>query len=124
MTLDLARLLFHNQQYTESIAAFDKALSLKSGRPDKPEDELLYARALDYSGNTERADDEYQRVIRVHHSIEARYHYGLFLRRLGRTQDAALQFRAIRDEKDLHPRYVRRLNAPWVRQARREMTTL
>lgn len=124
MTLDLARLLFRNEQYAECIATFDKAMRLKNGRPDKPEDELLYVRALDSSGDTERACEEYERVIRVHHSIEARYHFGLLLRRLGRTQEASMQFRAIRDEKDLHPRYVRRLNAPWVRQARREMASL
>lgn len=57
----------------------------------RPADELLYARALegsDYTGTGEW----YQKVIRTHYSLEARYYDGLFLKRQQRPQEAMEQF--------------------------------
>lgn len=121
MTLELARLLFYNNEFTESVQMFHKALKLKNNRFDKPEDDLLFARALDGNKELEKAEEEYQKVIRLHHSMQARYYYGLMLKALGRSSDARTQFQTILDEKDLHPKHVRRLNAEWVQKAKREL---
>lgn len=121
MTLELARLLFYNNEFPESVQMFRKALKLKNNRFDKPEDDLLYARALDGNKDLEKAEEEYQKVIRLHHSMQARYYYGLMLKSLGRGNDARTQFQTILDEKDLHPKHVRRMNAEWVQKAKREL---
>lgn len=121
MTQELARLLFYNNEFTESVQMFHKALKLKNNRFDKPEDDLLFARALDGNKDLEKAEEEYQKVIRLHHSMQARYYYGLMLKALGRSSDARTQFQTILDEKDLHPKHVRRMNAEWVQKAKREL---
>jgi hypothetical protein len=121
MTLELARLLLHDNQFTESITCFEKALKLMNNRFDKPEDDLLYARALEGGGNVVRAEEEYNKVIRIHHSMEARYFYGLMLKKTGRAAEATLQFRTIQDEKDLHPPHIRKLYSKWIQLSKREL---
>ncbi len=116
--LQLARLFFEAEQYSESLSYLEKAKAQNSyNRLDRPEDELLYARALDYTGDLVRAEAEYQSCIRVHHSLEAMYHYGMLLKKMNRPEEAKAQFRAVKEQKDLHPKYVRRMNARWIRLA-------
>lgn len=119
--LDVARYSFLNEQYDESVMYFDKALALKNNRLERPEDELIYARALEMTGNNDRAEEVFKKVIRVDHSFEAMYYYGMMLKKLNRNQEAGTLFQQVQDEKDLHPRYVRRRNAQWVRASRREL---
>lgn len=121
MMLDLARYSFYNEQYTESLDWFNKVIALKGKGLDKPEDELLYARALQHHGEKDKAEEEFKRLIRVHHSMEARYYYGMFLKEKGLTAEAKEQFRAVLEEKDLHPKHVRRLNAKWIMASRKAL---
>ncbi len=121
MMLELARLYLHTGQPAESLAMFGKVMKMKNNRLEKPEDELLYARAQEAAGNKEQAEEEYKKVIRIHHSMEGRYYYGMMLKAQGRTQEAAEQFQTIQKEKNLHPQYVRRLNAEWIRKSRKEL---
>lgn len=120
----LARLYFYNEQYFESVSVYSKLLDMRNFRMTKQEDELLYARALEGCTEYVKAEEEYKKVIRMHHSLEAMYYYGVMLKKQQRAQEARTQFQAIKDEIDLHPGYVRRLNTQWVRLAKREMTTL
>lgn len=120
----LARLHFYNEQYFESVSVYTRLLGMRNFRMTKQEDELLFARALEGSTEYVKAEEEYKKVIRVHHSLEAMYFYGLMLKKQQRIQEAKMQFQAVRDEIDLHPGYVRRLNAQWVRLAKREMAAL
>lgn len=120
--LPLARMLFYSGRFEESIPHFQKALGVKH-HLNNPADELLYARALEGAGNQTAAEEEYKRIIRLHHSLEGRYRYGLLLKQQ-RPQEAAVQFRAAADEIELHPRYVRRTLAKWARLSSRELKTL
>ena len=122
MMLDMGRYSFGAGRYTESLAWLDKALKEKQNRFDKPEDELLYAKAIHKSGDTSRAETAYKQIIRVHHSMEARYHYGLLLKENGRNEEAKTQFRTVLDERNLHPKHVRRRNAKWVNASRKSLT--
>lgn len=120
--LQLSRQYFYSGQYQESIKYFDRFNSKTSIKT--AEDELLYARALEGIGNDDAANDDYKRIIRVHHSIEARYYYGLFLKNRKQTEQAKEQFRAIRSELKLLPRYLRKRNAKWLRLAIKESIAL
>lgn len=124
MMLDMGRYSFGAGRYAESLSWLDKALREKNNRFDKPEDELLYARALDQSGDKLRAETAYKQIIRVHHSMEGRYHYGLLLKDAGRTEEARSQFRTVLDERNLHPGHVRRANAQWVTASRKALAKL
>ncbi|WP_343305125.1 tetratricopeptide repeat protein [Chitinophaga niabensis] len=121
--LTLAKIQFHNGQFAESAANFHKVLSIKN-RINNSVDELLYAQALEKSGEKERAEEEYNRIIRLHHSLEARYRLGLLLKEQQRQQEAKVHFQAAVDEIELHPRYVRRLHAQWARLSKRELSSL
>lgn len=122
--LQLARLQFLNGQYAASIVSFDKVNTFKGVRMSKAEDELMYARALEQTMETGRAEEEYQKIIRVHHSLEAMYYYGLLLKKQGRTDEARAQFEKTGQEIDLHPRYVRRTIRKWVWLSKKELATL
>jgi len=122
MMLDMGRYAFGAGRYAESLAWLDKALKEKQNRFDKPEDELLYAKTLHQSGDIARAETAYKQIIRVHHSMEGRYHYGLLLKENGRNEEAKTQFRTVLDERNLHPKHVRRRNAKWVNASRKALT--
>ncbi|RYD72892.1 MAG: hypothetical protein EOP55_18050, partial [Sphingobacteriales bacterium] len=76
VTLQLGRLLFGAQRYTEALHCLEQSKAVSNGKFTRSEDELLYTRALDYNGQLNTAEEEYKRIIRVHHSMEAMYHYG------------------------------------------------
>ncbi len=122
--LQLARQYFYNEQYQESLQYFDKLNAKNGGRFSMQEDELLYVRAQEGTGELELAEKGYQRVIRVHHSLEARYYYGLFLKKQQQKADARTQFQAVREEIKLLPRYLRRRNAQWSRRSLKELMSL
>lgn len=121
MMLDMARYTFGAGQYAESLAWLEKALREKHNRFDKPEDDLLYANALHKAGTVERPEEAYKQMIRMHHSMAARYYYGLLLRELGRADEAKTQFQKVVDERNLHPKHVRNMNAQWVSASRRAL---
>ncbi|MFT3935976.1 MAG: hypothetical protein QM726_20265 [Chitinophagaceae bacterium] len=121
MLLDMGRYAFGAGKYEESLQWLDKALKEKQNRFDKPEDEILYAKALHKAGQSEKAEAAYKQIIRVHHSLEARYHYGIFLKEAGRIEEANTQFHTVIDERNLHPAHVRRMNARWVNASRQAL---
>lgn len=121
IALHMARLLFDAAQYDKCLSNLEKARSGNSNKLERVEDELRYARALDYTSQPGPAEEEYKKVIRVHHSMEAMYHYGVMLKKMNRNEEARAQFQAVRDEKELHPKHVRRVNARWIRLSRQEM---
>lgn len=120
----LAHQYYYNKQYQESLTYFNKLRSKSATALKTVEDELLYARALDGNQENEVAEAEYKRIIRVHHLLEGRYYYGLFLKRQARNPEAKEQFQAIRSEIKLVPRYVRKRNAKWLRLALKELLSL
>lgn len=122
MMLDMGRYTFGAGQYTESLAWMDKALLEKPYKFVRPEDELLYAKALHKSGDIARAETAYKQIIRVHHSLEARYYYGLLLKETGRNEEAKTAFRTVLDERSLHPKHVRRINAKWVSASKKALS--
>jgi len=124
MMLSMARYTFGAKQYTQSLEWLEKSLQQKKQRFDRPEDELLYAKTLHQSGYKARAEAAYQKMIQVHHSIEARYHYALLLKEEGRNEEARQTLVTLLEDRKLHPKYVRRVNAKWISASRKELTKL
>lgn len=119
--LQLARYYFHNKQHKESLEHFDRLNSINKNMFSVVEDDLMYVRAQEGTGQIEKADEGYKRVIRIHHSLEARYYYGIFLKMQSKKNEAREQFQAIREEIKLLPRYLRRRYATWSRRALKEL---
>ncbi|MBV8255379.1 MAG: hypothetical protein JO154_22450 [Chitinophaga sp.] len=122
--LQLARFQFMNQQYADSLANFDKLNKMPGVRMSNVADELMYAQALEATMEAEKAEKAYQKIIQVHHSLEAMYYYGLMLRKQGRNTEAKAQFERTKAEIGLHPRYIRRTIRKWVWLSRKELATL
>lgn len=118
MMQDMARYSFGAGNYAESIAWFDKVHAVSDRRIGKPENELLYARALEAAGQPDAAMDAYRYVIRMHHSLEARYRYGLMLLAQGQAEEARRLFQAVLDDREHQPPHVRRQAAEWIRGAK------
>lgn len=121
LLLRMARLHALNGDYTISLHFFNRFLPLHHNRFNRPEDEIMYARTLAGVGETDKAETEFKRIIRVHHSIEGLYFYGVMLQQLGRTAEARTQFATVQTEKKLHPKYVRRKNHEWISLSRRAL---
>ncbi len=124
MMLKMGRYAFGAGKFVESLEWLQKAYKGKNNRFDRPEDELLMAKALHQSGDIEGAAQSFQQIIRIHHSIEGRYFYGLLLKEKGDKDAARTQFQAIIEEKDLNPKHVRKANSQWFGLAKKELSNL
>jgi hypothetical protein len=122
--LQLARYYFHNGQYAESLSHFDTIRAISKINYGVMEDDLMYVRAQEGTGLAELAEAGYKLVIRNHHSLEARYYYGQFLKAQFRNAEAKEQFQAIRTEIKLPPGYLKRRYVRWSRKAMKELLSL
>lgn len=122
--LQLARYQFLGDYYAGSIQNFDRVNASKGVRMSKVEDELMYAQSLEYTGQPDLAETAYQKIIQVHHSLEAMYYYGLMLKKQQRISEARAQFEHTKAEIDLHPKYVRRTLRKWVALSKKELSSL
>lgn len=85
---------------------------------------LLYAIALEHTGNSGLAEQEFKGMNVRYSHFEARYEYGRFLQRARRTPEARDVFTALVDEAShLSPR-ERSYNRQWIGQAKEELRSL
>lgn len=110
---------FEKQQYAEVIVMARKLY----GRPQfaRSKEHILYARALEYTGNTTAAEQEFMKMKARFADFEARYQYGLFLRGAGREKDARLVFEDIAGEAPHLSSRERRDNRAWIVKAKDEL---
>lgn len=82
---------------------------------------LLYAIALDKTGQSDQAEKEFQTMTGRFGYYEQRYHYGLFLAREGRVQEATQLFNAIVEEGRHLSSQERSFNREWISRAKDEL---
>jgi hypothetical protein len=116
--LGRARAEFGLGRFTDAVATLDE---LRGKWPDyqSAEGHLLYARALEESDQLKEAADEYAAVSNYYPGAEARVRYGLLLRKVGRDREAEALFTELLAQMRRAPRYVRKLQAEWIRIAER-----
>lgn len=85
---------------------------------------LLYAFALEKTGNTTQPEIEYQAMNHRYANFEARYHYGLFLLKQQRREDAALVFYDMVEEGRHMSRREKGDGAAWIAKAEQEWKTI
>jgi hypothetical protein len=82
---------------------------------------IQYACALGYIGDKEGAEREFKKLKARFSAFEARYQYGLFLEKIGRTDEARHIFKEMTDEaRHLSPR-EKRSNRVWILKAKEEL---
>jgi len=79
---------------------------------------LLLARALEASGHTEEALEEYEAVSRYFAGYEARSRYGLLLLKQGKVQQARDLFQEVVKASSARPVAVTPADKEWIRIAR------
>jgi hypothetical protein len=118
--LGKARAVFGGGRFAETVVLLDQ---LREHWPDfeSAEGHLLYARALEESGQLGEAADEYQAVSTYYAGAEPRVRHGLALRKLGREADARQILSDVVKRIELAPRYVRKTQAEWLAMARQAL---
>ena len=110
---------FMTQRYAELIALARKIY--KSPQFARSRAHLLYARALDLSGDKEGAEIEFKKMKGRFADFEARYQYGLFLQRAGRDEEAQVLLEDIVKEAQHLSSRERRSNQTWIQKSREEL---
>ena len=115
----LIRAYFEKQRYAEVIGMARKLY----GRPQfaRSKEHVLYARALEYTGDLTAAEQEFMKMKARFADFEARYQYGLFLRGTGRGKEARLVFEDIAGEASHLSSRERRDNRAWIVKAKEEL---
>ncbi len=108
------------------VAARETLDALKAANPGyrSSEAELLHARCLEASGDTEAALAAYQVLARSYPGEEGRYRYGSLLRRSQRQDEAREVFQGQLKQARAMPTYYRRKERPWLKAARQELSQL
>src|SRR5690606_13350835 len=117
--LSLARAEFGAGRYASVISTLD---TLREKNPSfrSPDGHLLYARALDESGATDRALEEYSALARYYPGAEARVRYALLHKKLGNTDRAAALFADVLKDARLAPKHFKKSQREWIDLAKRE----
>jgi hypothetical protein len=119
LLLALAGAQFGAGSYADAITTLDY---LRTKHPDlrSSDGHLLYARALEESGATQRALEEYAALASYYPGAEARVRHALLYKKLGRLDEAARLLDALLKDARLAPKHFRRSQAEWIALAERE----
>jgi len=107
---------FETKQYPELIFLARKIYK----RPQfaRSEAHLLYARALDITGDKEGAEMEFKRMRGRFADFAARYQYSLFLQREGREKEAQDMLKDIVEEAHHLSSREKRSNRTWIQKSK------
>ena len=89
-----------------------------------PDGHLLYARALEQLGDTDKALEEYAALETGYPGEEARCRYGLLLKQQGNAVEARRVFQSMLDREKTAPAYYRKKERAWLDQARAALKSL
>jgi len=110
---------YEQERYDEVIELAKKLYKLPQFIRSKSH--ILYALALENSGQVDLAEAEFKLMKGRYSYFEARYQYGLFLTRNGREQDASTIFTDMLDEQPHLSPVEKRSNRVWFAKAKEEL---
>ena len=110
---------FEAERYKDVIATAKKIYKL----PQFPRSRahILYAMALEKTGNNTEAENEFKLMKGRFANYEARYQYGLFLIRVGRSEEARKIYMEMVEEAGQLTSRERRVGRTWFSQAKDEL---
>jgi hypothetical protein len=113
---------FEKKRYKDVIAVVRKIYKLPQFARSRSH--LLYALALEHTGQFEMAEKEFRMMKARFSHFESRYHYAKFLQRAGRLEEAGILLNELVDEsRHLSPQ-ERRDSRVWVGKAKEELRLL
>ena len=117
-----ARAHYANSQPDQAIVLLERAESVRNNEKLRQR-HLLLALCYEAQGDVAKADERYQAAQGGYAGEEARARYGLFLMKIGRTQEASELFRKIIASADVAPWSYRREQKAWIRIARENLVS-
>jgi hypothetical protein len=117
--LALAGAQFTAARYTDAVATLDYLRDKNPGLRSA-DGHLIYARALEEGGQTQRALEEYSALAGYFPGAEARVRQALLYKKLGEREKAAELFAAILKDARLAPKHFQRSQREWIEIAERE----
>jgi hypothetical protein len=122
LMLGLAPADFGLTNYAQVIATLE---ALKAANPDfkSQEGHLIYARALEHSGNISAAIHEYEALIKYYTSPEPTCRFALLLKANGDVERANELFMKVVNYSENAGRQYNYLNEEWVTLAKREISS-
>jgi hypothetical protein len=118
LMLGLARALFGAGDVSAARATLDEAIRMN---PDfrSPDAHLLYARALEAEGNTDKALEEYRILSTSYPGAEAAVRYAQLLKAQGRTAESLAIARDLLEQARIAPAHYRKAQRDWLDSAQR-----
>jgi hypothetical protein len=117
--LALANAEFVSGDHAAAIATLDY-LREKNPSFRSADGHLVYARALEENGATERAIEEYAALANYYPGAEARVRQAMLYKKLGDRARAHELFAAVLNDARLAPKHFRRSQREWIELAQRE----
>jgi len=118
LMLGVARAQFGKGDAAAARATLDELIRLN---PDfrSPEGHLLYARALEEEGNTDKALEEYRVLAPAYPGAEAAVRYAQLLQAKGKREEAQKVARELLEQARIAPGHYRRAQKTWLDAAAR-----
>ncbi len=115
-----ARIQFDQDRPAEAVKSLE---SLQEHNPDfrNAAGHLLYARALEAIGETDKAIREYSAVSAYFPGVEARYRLAMCLKAKGQDKASAAEFESIITDAKLAPPHFRKSQKEWLEAVKREL---
>jgi hypothetical protein len=118
LMLGLARAQFGGGDASAARATLDEAIRMNPNFRS-PEGHLLYARALEAEGNTEKALAEYQVLSTSFPGAEAAVRYAQLLKAQGRVEESRSVAKDLLEQARIAPAHYRRAQRDWLDSAQR-----
>jgi hypothetical protein len=115
-----ARIEFDQDRLAEAVESLE---TLQENNPDfrNAEGHLLYARALEANGQTDKAIREYSAVSGYFPGVEARYRLAMCLKITGNTQASKDELESILNDAKLAPPHFRKSQKHWLDAVKHEL---
>jgi hypothetical protein len=116
-----ARIQFDHDQPADTVKSLE---ALQEHNPDfrNATGHLLYARALEANGQTDKAVREYSAVSGYFPGVEARYRLALCLKTTGNEQASKAELESIINDAKLAPPHFRKSQKQWLEAVKRELS--
>ena len=116
-----ARIQFDQNRTAEAVESLE---ALQEHNPDfrNAGGHLLYARALEVVGQTDKAIREYSAVSGYFPGVEARYRLALCLKNTGNINASSTELESIINDAKLAPPHFRKTQKPWLDAVNRELS--
>jgi hypothetical protein len=120
LLLGYARAQFESGDAAGARQTLDELIA-KNPDFKSPDGHLLYARALEGEGNTEKALAEYATLAEYYPGAEAPVRYARLLTRSGQGPLARQTLKALLDRAGIAPAHYRKAQREWLDEAEREL---